>query len=111
MHHIALLDDVLLPLEPQPPSLLSPRLPLPGDVVGERNHLSPNKPMLEIRMDNPRRLRGGRPLPHRPGPHLLRPNGEVSQQPKKRVRTANNPIEPRLLQPQLRKELRPISFL
>ena len=56
MHHIAFLNDVLLPLQPQPPRLLSPRLPPPRDVISESNHLSPNKPMLKIRMDDASRL-------------------------------------------------------
>src|SRR5262249_43814346 len=111
MHHVALMDDVLLPLEPQPPRLLSPRLAAPRDVIGKRNHLSPNKPMLKIRMNNPRRLRRSRPLAHRPSAHLLGTRGEVSEQPEQRISPADHPIEPWLLQPQLLEKLGAIGFL
>src|ERR1700738_4682724 len=111
MHHIPFVDDVLLPFEPKPPSLLSPRLPLPRNVVPKRNNLSPYKPMLEIRMNNPRSLRRSRPLPHRPSPHFLRPSSEVSEQPQQRISPPDNPVQPRLLLPQLRQKLGPIPLI
>jgi signal transduction histidine kinase len=73
VHDIALADDVFLALEAQFPGLLRPRLALVGDEIVVGDDFGANESMLEVRVNDARRLRRRRPRMHRPGPHFLRP--------------------------------------
>ena len=67
MDDVAVLDDVVLALEPQLPRLAAPGLaPEPHEVlVGD--HLGADEAALDVAVDLARRLEGGRAAADRPG--------------------------------------------
>src|SRR5476649_1037371 len=80
MHDVTLAHNVHLTLEPQPPGLAGAGFATVVEVIVECDHLGANEAALEIGVNHAGGLRCGAADAHRPGPHFLRPRGEISQQ-------------------------------
>ena len=74
-----------LPSSRSLPASLAPASPLTGDEVLVGDHLGADEAVLEIRVDDARRLRRGRAGPHGPGAHFLHAGGEIGLQPQQLV--------------------------
>src|ERR1700689_5509071 len=96
MHHVALAHDVLLALEPQSPRLFGAVFALVCDEIVVADDLGANEPVLEVGMDDARRLRRGRADAHRPCAYFLGTRREISLQPEKRVARADDAVQSRL---------------
>src|SRR5258708_38768127 len=108
-NHIPLLPNVLFPL--QPPLRLLPRrrqTPRRQQVIPS-HHFRPNKTLLDIAMNRPRRLHRGRSLSNRPRPHFRLPRCEKLDHPHQVIRRPIQPLHPRLLQSIRRQQLRASS--
>src|SRR5581483_8239608 len=89
LEYVAIDDFILLALDPQLARLSGPG---PGTELEQFvpvDHLGPDEPSLQVRMDHPGTLGGFGPGPERPGPALLVAGGEErapAQQPVGRLR-------------------------
>src|SRR5208337_701058 len=72
MQDVAVGDDVVLALETEPAGLARPRFAAAGDVILVSDGFHPDEPLLEVRMDDARRLGRLRPLLDRPGAGFFR---------------------------------------
>ena len=70
---IAVLHHIFLALQPEFPRLARARLAVEGDVVCICYRLRADEALLEIGVDDARRLRGARALLNGPGARLLGP--------------------------------------
>ena len=102
---------VILALQPPPPGIFRPLLPPASDKILEGDHLGADEAFLEIRVDDPRRLPSGGAPPNRPSADFLLPGGEEGVQPQQLVPGADDPVQPRLPQAQIREELRLFRIL
>ena len=59
MHDVTLADNIFLSLQAQLAGITCPRFALTGNIVREGDHLGPDETVLEIRMNDARRLRSG----------------------------------------------------
>src|ERR1700757_3708425 len=97
VHDVALLDDIVLPLEAQLPGLACAGFPLAGEVVGKGDDLGAYEAALEVGMDHARSLGCRGADAHRPGAHFLRAGGEEGLQAEQAIRRTDHPVQPRLL--------------
>ena len=77
MHHIAILDDVLLTLKTHLAGLLGTMLALVHKVVLKANDLGTNKTALKVGVNHASSLRRSGPYAYRPGPYLFGPRSEI----------------------------------
>src|SRR5690606_29797550 len=87
-----------------PAGFLRALLAVAGEVVVVPDHLGAYEPALEVGVDHPRTLRGSRTDGDGPGPDFLRPGGKEGLQAQQRVGGPDEPVEPRLLQPEIGKK-------
>src|SRR5579862_3338688 len=71
MHHVAILDDVILALEAELAGLARAGLALARDIVVVGDGLGTDEALLEIGVDDARRLRRAGAHRNRPGARLL----------------------------------------
>src|SRR3989304_5303902 len=81
VHHVAVLDEVLLPLAAQAAVPLRLREPARRQQLIPADHLRPDEPPLDVRVDATGRLQGGRPGGQRPGAALRIASGEEGDEP------------------------------
>ena len=96
MHHIAILDDVLLAFDAHLAGLFTLRFAAESDEIIERNHFRSNESFLKIGVNGTGRLRRGRAFVHRPSANFFHARREVSFQPQQRVRRTDHAREARL---------------
>src|ERR1700722_6072030 len=104
MHDIAFAHDVLLALEAQAPRLARAGFAAIVDVILERDDLGANEAAFEISVDHAGGLRRGAARAHRPGADFFRPGGEIGQQSKQLIGTADHAVQTRLLESQVAQE-------
>ena len=85
VHHVAILNDVILALGPHFPGLLGAGLATRGHIVFKGDRFSPDKSLFEIAMDNAGCLRCRHALSDGPGPGFLWSGGKIGLQPQERV--------------------------
>ena len=89
MHDVAVGDDVLLPLHLQLAGFLHRMF---GPVLDEhrvRNHLGPDEPSLQVRVDASRRLTSSRSTPDRPRPDFILTDREERDEVEQAIGRAN----------------------
>src|SRR5689334_10936177 len=67
VHHVAVGDDVVFALEPQPSGIARAGLAAERDVIVIADRLGADEAALEVGVDHTRRLRRARAARHRPG--------------------------------------------
>ena len=109
VHDVAVLDDVVLALEPHLAGFLGAGFAIERDEIVVGDGLGANKSLLEVGMDDA----GGLWCPgagrHRPRARLLRANGKVRQQVEQVIAGADQAIEARLFQAETLQELGSLS--
>src|SRR3954463_5953859 len=85
VHHVAVLDDVILALEPHLARFFRALLALAAHEIIEGDDLGTDESLLEVGMDHARGLRRRIAVMDRPGTDLLRPGGEVRFEPEQRI--------------------------
>src|SRR5262245_51265084 len=71
VQHVAVLDDVVLAFEPELAGVARPRFAVERDVIVVSDGLGADEALLEIGMDDARRLLRPRSVRHGPGARLL----------------------------------------
>src|SRR3972149_5570701 len=108
VHHIAVLDEVLLPLAAQAAVPLRLREAARRQELIPADHLRPDKPPLDVCVDATGRLQGGGPGRQRPGTALRIADGEEGDEPQhllgqgqdaRRFRLGGAPLAPELGRP------------
>ena len=105
MHHVAVLDDVLLAFETHLAGILGAVLAAERDVILIGDSLGANKTLLEIRVDDAGGLRSLGAAGDRPGAGFLRADREVSYEIEQLIAGPDEAIERRLRQAHLGQEL------
>src|SRR3954468_14178691 len=85
VHHVAVLDDVVLALEAHLARFFRALLALAADEIGEGDDLRANEALLEVGMDYARGLRRRVAVMDRPGADLLRAAREIRLEPEQRI--------------------------
>src|SRR5918993_5687156 len=93
VHHVPVLDEVFLALEPEPAGIARAGLALEADVIRIRDGLGPDEALLEIRVDHAGRLRRPRAPGDRPGAGLLRADREIGDEAEELVARPDDPVE------------------
>src|SRR5947208_8789000 len=86
---VAVLDDVVLALEPQLPRLAALGLAPEAHELVVGDHLGADEAALDVAVDLARRLEGRRAAADRPGPALVLAGGEEAHQVEERVAGAD----------------------
>ena len=81
MHHVAVLDYVVAALESHLTGFLRAVLSLAGDVIREADDFGADESLLEVGVNDARRLRRGAAVPDGPRANFLRPRGEEVSSP------------------------------
>src|SRR5690348_9794821 len=105
MHHVAVLYDVVFSFQTEPAGVARARFAVAGDVVVIGDGLGADEAMLEIGVNNARRLRRPGALRHRPGPCLLRPGGEEGDEAEERIAGADQTVEAWFVKAEARQKL------
>src|SRR4051812_18665818 len=98
MHHVTVGDDVLFAFETHFTGFLGTDLAAGADVVLVAYGLGADEALLEIRVNDARRLRRLGALRDGPGSRFLRTDGEIGHKMQKRVTGANETVQPGLLE-------------
>src|ERR1700730_16115971 len=96
MQHVAIRYEIVLSIEAEFAGLSRPRLAIEGNVIGISNGLGANKPLFEVRVNHPRRLRRPGSLWDSPRAGLLGAGGKKRDQPQQPVARVDNPVQARL---------------
>src|SRR5215216_6401538 len=99
MHHIAVFNDIVLSFEPELAGITGSGFATEADIIVIGNRFGADEALLEIGVDDARRLRGARAPRHGPRPGFLWARREVSQKMQEVVAGADHAIEPRLGKP------------
>src|SRR5436190_22720903 len=97
---VAVLDGVVLALEPQLAGIARARLAVQRDIVVVGDGLGADEALLEVGVDHAGRLRRAGLAPYRPGARLLRPDGEEGDEVEQGVAGSQDPREAGFLQPE-----------
>src|SRR5436309_13932013 len=89
MDDVAVRDDVVLALEPEPTRLAAPGLAPQAHEVLVGDHLGADEAALDVAVDLARRLEGRRAAANRPGAALVLAGGEEAHQAEERVAGAH----------------------
>src|SRR5690348_5035876 len=111
VHHVAVLDDVVLALAAHVAGLFRALITAERDVIVVGDRLGADEAALEVGVDDPRRLRRRVADVDRPGADLLRPGREVGLQPEQPERGADEPREPGFGLPHLGEEERAVFLV
>src|SRR5258708_36709791 len=79
-HHVAVADDVILALEPEFSRFTCAGFAVTRDVIVIGDRFSADEALLEIGMDDARRLRRAGAARDRPGARLFRAGGEIGDE-------------------------------
>src|SRR5262245_27490885 len=101
VQHVAVLDDVVLAFESELAGIARARFAIERDVIVVGDCLGAYEALLEIGVDDARRLLRPRASRHGPGASLLGPGGEIGDETEHLVALADQPVEPGLGQPKL----------
>src|SRR4051812_37821085 len=93
MHDVAILDDVVLPLEPELPGIAGARFAAQRYIIIVGNRLGTDEALFEIGVDDARGLRRARPFAHRPGTRFLRPSSEIGKEVQELVAGPDHAVE------------------
>lgn len=96
MHHVAVLDDVVLAFQAPFAGFLGASFALVGDEVVVGDHFGADKAFLEVGVDHGGSLRGGGADADGPGTYFLHASGEVGLQVEQRVAGADHAVQARL---------------
>src|SRR5258706_15334265 len=80
VHHVAVDDDVILALEPEFSRFTRAGFAVTRDVIVIGDRFSADEALLEIGMDDARRLRRAGAARDRPGARLFRAGGEIGDE-------------------------------
>src|SRR3972149_5088667 len=106
VHHVSVLDKVLLPLAAQTAVLLRLRETARRQQLIPADHLRPDEPALDVRVDATSRLQDGGPGGQRPGAALRIAAGEEGNEPQHLLGQGQDARRLALRRPQLAAELR-----
>src|SRR5215211_4050042 len=98
MQHVAIGDEVVLTLEPQPAVVARARLPVIGYIIFIGDGFCAYEALFEIGVDHSGGLRGACAARHRPGPCFLGTGGEKRDEMQEFVAGADYTVEARLRQ-------------
>src|SRR6266542_1297199 len=105
IHHVAVLDNVLLALQPQCTLGARARFGSGVEKLVPVDRLGADEVLLEIRVDRTRRLLRASAARHGPGAAFVFADGEEGDQPQKFVSLANEACQSALVQPVAGEEL------
>src|ERR1700693_1948347 len=104
MHDVRFTHHVILALQSQSTGFAGAGFAAILNVIIEGDHLGADEAALEIRVDDPGRLRRSAALAHRPGADLLGAGGEICNEAEQLVGAANHAIETGLVQTEIGQE-------
>src|SRR5262249_43102844 len=98
MHHVAVGDNVILPLEPEFARLARAGFAIAGNVIVIRDGLRTDEALLKIGVNDARRLRRTGAARDRPGARLLGAGCEIGDKVEERITGADQAVETGLRQ-------------
>src|SRR5438105_924490 len=93
MHHIAILHDILFPLEAEFSRLTRARFTVEGDVIHIFDYFGADKALLEIGMDDARGAWRAGAFLHGPGAGFLGAGSEKGDEAEQVIAGANQPVQ------------------
>src|SRR5579864_8241864 len=110
MHHIAVLDDIILSLEAELSRIARAGFAVSCHVIVVSDGLGADEAMLEIGVDDAGRLRRPRAFGHGPGARFLRSGSEEGEEAEKRVAGADQTVQTGFREAETGEIFRPFAF-